>query len=91
MQKSKKVEDGKLVKIDAGLGEKFEDVKIHGDFFIEPADKLEDIRETVEGLDRDFNRKEFVDRIDSLDAELIGFSAHDIADVLEKFRGENNE
>ncbi len=88
MQESKKVENGKLVKIDAELGEKFEDVKIHGDFFIEPAEKLEEIRETVEGLDRDFDRKELLSEIDDIDAELIGFSAQDIADVLEKFRGE---
>ena len=88
MQKSKKVENGKLVKIDAELGEKFEDVKVHGDFFIEPADKLEDIRELVEGLDRDFDRKELINDIDDIDAELIGFSAEDIADVLEKFGGE---
>lgn len=88
MQKSKKVENGKLVKIDAELGEKFENVKIHGDFFIEPVDKLEDIREIVEGLERDFEREKVVDRIDSLDVELIGFSAEDIVDVLGKFRGE---
>lgn len=88
MQKSKKVENGKLVKIDAELGEKFENVKIHGDFFIEPVDKLEDIREIVEGLERDFEREKVVDRIYSLDVELIGFSAEDIVDVLGKFRGE---
>jgi lipoate-protein ligase A len=87
MQKSKKVENGKLVKIDAELGEKFEDVKVHGDFFIEPADKLEDIRGLIEGLERDFDREKFVDKIENLDA--IGFSAEDIADVLEEFRGEN--
>lgn len=91
MQESKKVENGKLVNVDAELGEKFEDVKVHGDFFIEPADKLEAIRETVEGLERDFDREKVIDRIESLDAELIGFSAEDIADVLEKFRGENDE
>ena len=89
MQKSKKVENGKLVKIDADLGEEFKNVKVHGDFFIEPADKLEDIREIVEGLERDFDREKVVDKIENLDAELIGFSAEDIADVLEEFRGEN--
>lgn len=89
MQKSKKVENGKLVKIDAELGEKFKNVKVHGDFFIEPADKLENIRELIEGLERDFDREKIVDKIENLDAELIGFSAQDIAYVLEKFRGEN--
>lgn len=87
MQKSKKVEEGKLVKINAELGEEFEDVKIHGDFFIEPAEKLEDIRELVEGLKKDFNRNKVVDRLNNLDAKLIGFSAEDLVDVLEKFRG----
>jgi len=39
MQRSKKVENGKLVKTKAELGEKFEDVKVHGDFLIEPVEK----------------------------------------------------
>ncbi len=91
MQKSKKVENGKLVKIKAELGEKFGDVKVHGDFFIEPADKLGDIRGLIEGLERDFDREKVIARIESLEVELIGFSAEDIADVLEKFRGENYE
>jgi len=90
MKKSKKVENGKLVKIDAELDERFNEVKIHGDFFIEPADKLGDIRELVEGLERDFDREKIVDEIESLDADLIGFSAGDIADILERFRGEEN-
>ena len=87
MQNSKKVEEGKLVKINAELGEEFKNVKVHGDFFIEPAEKLEDLREVVEGLKRGFDRKELISEIDDIDAELIGFSAEDIADVLEKFRG----
>ena len=87
MQKSKKVEDGKLVKVNADLGKRFEEVKIHGDFFVEPADKLEEIRKTIEGLTADFDREEFISEIGNIDAELIGFSAEDIADVLEKFRG----
>ena len=88
MQRSKKVENGKLVKINAELGEKFEDVKVHGDFFIEPADKLGNIRGLIEGLERDFDREKVIDRIESLEAELIGFSAEDVVDVLEKFNGE---
>lgn len=79
------------MKINAELGEKFEDVKVHGDFFIEPAEKLEDIRELIEGLEKDFDRKELLSEIDDIDAELIGFSAEDIADVLEKFGGEIDE
>lgn len=91
MQKTKKVENGKLVKIDADLKEKFKNVKVHGDFFIEPAEKLSEIRELIEGLDKDFEREEFIDKIEDIDAKLIGFSAEDIFDALEKFRGEKNE
>lgn len=88
MQKSKKVENGKLVKIDADLEENFENVKIHGDFFIEPVEKLTEIRELIEGLDRDFERRKVENNISGIDVELIGFSAEDIVDVLEKFRGD---
>ena len=88
MQHSKKVEDGKLVKIDAEIGEKFSKVKIHGDFFVEPADKLEEIRSTIEGKTIDFERERLIEEIGSIDADLIGFSAEDIVDVLERFIGE---
>lgn len=88
MQKSKKVENGKLVKIDADLEDGFEDVKIHGDFFIDPAEKLEDITDMIERLSKDFERESIVEELKSIDAELIGFSAEDIVDVLEKFRGD---
>lgn len=91
MQNSKKVEDGKLVKIDADLRQKFENVKIHGDFFVDPAEKLGDIRDILEGLPRDFNRERVITHINDIDAELIGFSAKDIVDVLEKFRGDEDE
>jgi len=88
MQESKKVENGKLVKIDADLEEQFENVKVHGDFFIEPAGKLEELTRVIEGLEKDFDRGKVVSQIEDLDAELIGFSAEDVVDVLEKFGGD---
>lgn len=91
MQESKKVEDGKLVKIDAELGDRFENVKIHGDFFIEPVEKIGEIRDIIEGLSRNFDRDKVLIQIQDIDAELIGFSAEDIVDVLEKFRGKDDE
>jgi len=88
MQRSKKVENGKLVKIDADIDKSFENVKVHGDFFIEPAGKLEEITRVIEGLEKDFDREKVVSQIEDIDAELIGFSAEDVVDVLEKFNGE---
>lgn len=88
MQKSKKVENGKLIKIDGKLGEKFEDIKVHGDFFIEPADKLKQIRDIIEGLEKDFDRERVLTQLGDIDAKFIGFSAEDIIDVLEEFKGD---
>lgn len=80
MRGSKKVEDGKLVKVDLEYNDKIEKLKIHGDFFVEPPEGLEKIRDNLEGSQAE--REKLVRRIESVDAELIGFSAEDLTDAI---------
>jgi hypothetical protein len=77
---SKKVENGKLVKAELSYSDKIDDIKIHGDFFIEPPEALEEIMEKLTGLKAE--REILIENIESVDAELIGFSAEDLADVI---------
>jgi hypothetical protein len=87
---SRKVPDGKLVKVEVEAGEKLERVKIRGDFFIEPPEALKKIQESLEGLEAGFSREEVESRVEEVDADLIGFSAEDIATCLEEaVRGED--
>ena len=86
MKGSKKVEGGKLVKVDLDYTDKIEQLKIHGDFFIEPPEALEQIEEKITGLE--MNEDEIIKKITEVNAELIGFSAEDIADALTDAAGE---
>lgn len=77
---SKKVEDGKLVKVELSYTGKIDEIKIHGDFFVEPPEALEEIRENLVGLKAE--RKKLIENIESVEAELIGFSSEDLAEVI---------
>lgn len=76
---SVKVPDGKLVQVTASYDETIESVTITGDFFLEPPAARETLEAAIEGFDRDVTREELVDAIEAVDADLIGFSAEDLA------------
>ncbi len=82
---SHKVPDGKMVKIKFRNedGDVY-DVEVRGDFFIEPPEKLEDLQERLEGIDIQASRQEVEERLEDLDADLIGFSREDVAEAFRK-------
>ncbi|MFB6192971.1 MAG: lipoate protein ligase C-terminal domain-containing protein [Candidatus Nanohaloarchaea archaeon] len=86
---SHKVPDGKMVNInletDSG---KVKSVSIRGDFFLEPAEKLEELEDKIEGLDKDTEAQKIEEKLESVDAELIGFSRKDIGKAFRKAVGE---
>ncbi|MFC7045413.1 hypothetical protein ACFQH6_08350 [Halobacteriaceae archaeon GCM10025711] len=47
-QASVKVPDGKLVSVRATVDDRFQDVQIRGDFFLEPPEALADLEAAVE-------------------------------------------
>lgn len=79
---SRKVPDGKLVKVETEYSEVFEKVDIRGDFFLEPPQALDALESAVEGLSVDYSREEIISKMNFVDADLIGFSRGDIADAL---------
>lgn len=89
---SHKVPNGK--KIDLKLefrDEEVVDVEIRGDFFLEPAEKLTELENKIEGLSRDSSSDEIVDRLEEVEAKLIGFSEDDIGKAFEKAVGDSDE
>lgn len=80
---SRKVPDGKLVEVSVSYGEEFRDVAIRGDFFLEPP-TVEPLEAAVEGLPVDSDRDRIVDAIRSVDVQLIGFDAEDLAVTLQE-------
>jgi len=79
---SVKVEGGKLVRIETTYSDVFQDVTITGDFFLEPPDALEEIEAVIEGADVDTDDDELIERINGIEAELIGFGPEHIIEAL---------
>jgi lipoate-protein ligase A len=85
-QFSKKVSGGKLIRLDVTYSDKVEQVKITGDFFINPEDLITKIEENLSGATIPINDAFLIQKIDNLirqnDATLIGISSEDIVAVL---------
>lgn len=82
---SVKVPNGKLVKAEVDVkDDTIRDVKIRGDFFIEPPEALEELEEVLEGLDSDASEDEIVAAINQLDGKMIGFSAEHVAEAIQE-------
>lgn len=69
------------MKADLNYNDGIEDIKIHGDFFIEPPEALQKITENLEGLNPG-SLEDIVENVDEVDAELIGFSSNDLAEAV---------
>ncbi|AKH97544.1 hypothetical protein HLASF_1055 [Halanaeroarchaeum sulfurireducens] len=78
---SKKVPDGKLIRVDLTYDDRIESVTITGDFFLEPPEAREELERAIEGHPNDVERDELLVAIQDVDASLIGFTAGDLADV----------
>lgn len=78
---SVKVPDGKLVQVDVTYGDDIEAVAITGDFFLQPPEALADLEAAIEGQPADVDVETLTERIAAVDADLIGFSASDLAEI----------
>ncbi|GAB2736279.1 biotin/lipoate A/B protein ligase family protein [Salinifilum aidingensis] len=78
-----KVPDGKLVKVDAAVVDgRLSEVRVSGDFFLEPDDALEQLNRSLTGASSDAELGELVERMRSglpSDARLVGFSPEAVA------------
>ena len=78
---SKKVPDGKLVRVDVEYSDVITTVAISGDFFIEPPTARTDLESVLEGQPLDVECETLINAIEDVDATLIGFDATDLADA----------
>jgi len=93
---SLKIPEGKMVKINAEIDHrKIVDAEIRGDFFLEPPEKLHELEEKLSGLEVTVSKGKIVEKLETVDAELIGFSREDVAKALrnaaDKVEGEIDE
>lgn len=78
----KKVEDGKLVKVDLTIDEKINDVNLYGDFFLQPPSIREDLENKILGLNTDTDLKIILNNLEEVKGEIIGFSRTDLAQLV---------
>jgi len=86
-----KVKDGKLVVVDLEVRDgRLAAVQVAGDFFLEPAEALDDIRTALEGLPVSATGQEIAEAVRAglrLGAEMIGFSPEAVASAVRRALG----
>ncbi len=79
---SVKVENGKLVSVEVDYSDSIKSVSITGDFFLEPPEALEEIENSLEGVDVDASESDIVAVLNHVEAEPIGFDWEDVATAV---------
>ncbi|MFB6144612.1 MAG: biotin/lipoate A/B protein ligase family protein [Candidatus Nanohaloarchaea archaeon] len=81
---SVKIPAGKFVKVLIEDG----DVRVRGDFFLEPPEALEQVEEALENVEG--GKKEALKALQKVDAEFIGFSREHVAEAYAEAAGEES-
>jgi lipoate-protein ligase A len=83
-----KVPGGKLVVVDFDVdGQRLRNVRVSGDFFLEPDEALESIRGTLEGLPTHLEARDIAARIDArlpAGTMMLGLSAEAVGDAVRR-------
>jgi len=75
------VPDGKLLEVAISYEDRITDVRLTGDFFLEPPEGRADLEAAIDGQPADVSRETLVEAIEGVDARLIGFDAGHLADA----------
>jgi len=75
------VPNGKLLEVDVTYDERITNVRLTGDFFLEPPESRTALEAAVEGQPVDVDHETLVAAIKAVDARLIGFDAGHLADA----------
>ncbi len=85
---SRKVREGKLVKVEVEYDEVIRKIKITGDFFLHPEEILEKIEKSLLGLKKNAGMETFASEIRKIvgahDAQMIGISPESLALVIKE-------
>ena len=74
-----KVPTGKLLEVEVTYDERVTDVRVTGDFFLEPPESHAALEAALEGHPTDVSRATLIEAIQGVDATLIGFDAEHLA------------
>lgn len=90
-QAKQKVKEGKVVKVEIDCDELIRNVRITGDFFLHPEDILEEIEESIVGLEKNADEETITSNIQKViadrDVQMIGISPGSIARLIKEALG----
>jgi len=75
------VTDGKMLAVDVTYDDQLTDVRLTGDFFLEPPESREALEAAIDGQPVGVSHEALVEAIEEVDARLIGFDAGHLADA----------
>lgn len=85
---SKKIVNGKLIKILVDYHDIIRKIEISGDFFVHPEEALKEIEEFLVGLDTSIDKDNIEYKIKNFisirNIKLIGFNESDLAEVIKQ-------
>lgn len=79
-----KVDNGKLVNVKLEYGDRIEEISITGDFFVQPVDAVEQMEEALQGVPVEESVIELEDRLDQIEADLVGFERSHVAEAVKQ-------
>ncbi|HEY9246128.1 MAG TPA: hypothetical protein VIO11_04700 [Candidatus Methanoperedens sp.] len=83
---SRKVKEGKLVKVEIEYDSNIKKVKITGDFFMIPEEVVDKIEKSMLGLEKDVSMETIVERIETVakahNVLMIGIGTYSLAQVI---------
>lgn len=83
---TKKIPKGKLIRVKIEYDNIIRNISITGDFFIHPEEAIEKIEQSLVGTSINLPENELEKRMDTSaeNAELIGFSSQDLAQIIKE-------
>ncbi len=88
---SRKVKEGKIIKVEVEFDGFIRKIRITGDFFLHPEDILENIEKSMIGLKKDASMEAIASKIRNIieahDVQMIGISAESMASVIKEAVG----
>jgi lipoate-protein ligase A len=75
------VPDGKLLEVGLSYDDRITEVRLTGDFFLEPPESRAALEAAIEGQPVDVSREVLLAAIEDVDARLIGFDAGHLAEA----------
>jgi len=71
-----------MLEVDVSYDERITDVRLTGDFFLEPPESREALEAAIDGHPVEVSHEALVEAIEYVDARLIGFDAGHLADAV---------